>query len=450
MKKRLMFVAALALTGTLFAGNALAEEWTREFEGESLTFLDVAPNDVRTSYYEELFEKFYEDTGIEVEYQSVPWDDAADKITVLGASGNLPDILTTWSGWLGQFTESEWVVPLSDYIGDSIDEYTDVIADCYWKSEKTRYGDIYTVPDGWMVKGIYVRKDWCEELGIELDPTQDWTWDDYFDLVEKLTDAEKGRYGATYRGARGGFDIILTYMQGFTEGATFDQDGKILINSEECQEAFKKWTDMYLNGYAPEDSINWGFAEMVDNFKGGLTGTLINDSEVAATLIDAMEDDQWMVMPFPVSAKDGICYNTMGAPYAYSMSSFCENKDAAWLLLQYMTTAENQADYCVLTGQIPIKKEASGLDYYSEDGYYGAFLHQMNQENVAIPATYGPFDYTDLHQGLLHEEVQSYLLGDESAEDALNNICTALQERMDEYLAENPDTEIETALFVSK
>ena len=202
MKKGLTLVLAAVLAGSLFAGSAMAEEWSREFEGETLTFLDVAPNDVRTAYYEELFEQFYEDTGIEVEYQSVPWDDAADKITVLGASGNLPDILTTWYGWLGQFTESDWVVPLSDYIGDSMDEYTDVITGGYWQSEKTRYGDIYTVPDGWMVKGIYVRKDWCEELGIELDPTQDWTWDDYFDLVEKLTDAENGRRRQGSHGCR--------------------------------------------------------------------------------------------------------------------------------------------------------------------------------------------------------------------------------------------------------
>ena len=104
MKKRIGIILAGLLAGSLFAGSAFAQEgeWTREFEGESLTFLDVAPNDVRTGYYEALFEQFYEDTGIEVEYQSVPWDDAADKITVLGASGNLPDILTTWSGWLGQ------------------------------------------------------------------------------------------------------------------------------------------------------------------------------------------------------------------------------------------------------------------------------------------------------------------------------------------------------------
>ena len=179
--------------GTSQAGSDSAEaqggsgEWSREFEGTSLSFLDVAPSDVRTSYYEGIFEKFYKDTGIEVEYQSVPWDDAANKLTVLGASGTLPDVMTTWNGWLGQFTQSGWVIPLDDYIGDTVSDYTDAVVNILWESEKTRYNHIYTVPDGLMAKGIYVRKDWCDELGIKLDPTKSWTYDEYFDLVEKLT-----------------------------------------------------------------------------------------------------------------------------------------------------------------------------------------------------------------------------------------------------------------------
>ena len=48
--------------------------------------------------------KIGEETGISVVYESVPWDDAANKLTVLGTSGQLPDVLTTWAGWLGQFT----------------------------------------------------------------------------------------------------------------------------------------------------------------------------------------------------------------------------------------------------------------------------------------------------------------------------------------------------------
>lgn len=161
-----------------------------------------------------------------------------------------------------------------------------------------------------------------------------------------------------------------------------------------------------------------------------------------------MDDSEWMVMPMPASEKDGLIYNTVNAPYSYSITSSSENKDAAWLLIQYMTDSEKQAEYCELTGEIPIKRDAEDLEYYGEDGYYGVFLTQLNSSDLAVPASIGPFDYTDLHQGLLHEEIQSYLLGDVDAETALNTICDALQERMDEYLEENPDAEIETALTI--
>lgn len=73
----------------------------------------------------------------------------------------------------------------------------------------------------------------------------------------KLTNKDEKHYGASYRGARGALDPLLVYLQSFTDGNTYDQEGNIQINSDECLEAFKKWTDVYLNGYAPEDAINW-------------------------------------------------------------------------------------------------------------------------------------------------------------------------------------------------
>ncbi|MCI1723061.1 MAG: sugar ABC transporter substrate-binding protein [Lachnospiraceae bacterium] len=445
--------AAAAQTSAGTAASAAAGavqnadgSWSQAYKGTKLTFMDVAPGDVRTAYFQQLFKDFQKDTGIEVEYQSVPWDDAANKMTVLGSSGSLPDVMTVWSGWLGQYTEAGWVEPLTDYIGDSTSDYTDAVSKLIWASEKTRYGNIYTLPDGLMVKGIYVRKDWCEAAGIKLDPTKAWTYDDYFDLVAKLTDASQNHYGASYRGARGALDPLWVYMQGYTGGATYDQDGKILMDSDDCLKAFTKWTDIYKNGYAPKDAINWGFTEMVDNFVGGLTGTLINDSEVAATLIAKMDDSQWMVMPMPTSEKDGKIYNTINAPYSYSMSATSKNKEAAWELMSYMTSSDKQADYCQKTGEIPIKKDASNIADYGADGHYGVFIQEMNDPTLAVPATYGAFDYTDLHQNLFHEEIQSYLLGDEDAATALKNICDALQEREDQYRKDNPDSQVETAL----
>ncbi|MDF2590579.1 MAG: sugar transporter substrate-binding protein [Clostridia bacterium] len=466
MKKKLLlvFLAAImgvsSLTGcgkkeggntaaSASAGNAKTEAKSSK-SGDSLRFLDVSPSETRQRYYEETFKKFKEETGISVTYESVPWDDAADKITVLGASHQLPDVMTTWSGWLGQYTQAGWVIPLSDYIGETRSEYTEAVNKLLWKSEEERYGKIYTVPDGIMVKGVFVRKDWAEEADIKLDPQAGWTYDDYFSLVAKLTDSTQKRYGVSYRGARGALDPLLTYLQGFTGGNTYDAEGNILINSPECQEAFKKWTDIYLNGYAPEDSINWGFTEMVDNFTGGLTGTLINDSEVAATCLANMEASQWMVMPMPKSTVDNKIYNTINAPYSYSISGDCKNPDNAWKLIEFMNRPNNNIEYCKLTGLIPIKKDVENDPTYGLDGPYATFVQQLNDPNLAVPTTFGPFDYTDLHQGMFHEEIQKYLLGKEDANKALSTITDELQTRMKKYLADNPDAKIETASVLSK
>ena len=282
--------------------------------------------------------------------------------------------------------------------------------------------------------------------GLNLDPTKGWDYDDYFDAVAKLTNKDEKHYGASYRGARGALDPLLVYLQSFTDGNTYDQEGNIQINSDECLEAFKKWTDVYLNGYAPEDAINWGFTEMVDNFTGGLTGTLINDSEVLPTCAQNMEEGTWGVMPMPKSTKDGKIYNTINAPYAYSISGNSENPDEAWKLIEFMTNAENNFEYCKLTGEIPIKKDVENDDTYGTDGPYAAFVEQMNDPDLAVPTTFGPFDYTDLHQGMFHEEIQKYLLGDEDAETALTTITDELQSRMKQFIEENPDTKVETAL----
>lgn len=460
MKKRVLGLLLVSIfTLSLFGGcnkktdtneetNNQSTEKTNETAEEDiqLRFLDVAPNETRQNYYENAFAKFKEETGITVTYESVPWDDAANKITVLGASKQLPDVITTHSGWLGQLVDSKWIMPMTELIGDTRTEYSQAVNKLFWQSEIDRYGEIYTMPDGMMVKGVFVRKDWCDELGIALDPEKGWTYDEYFELVEKLTDAQKKRYGVSYRGAVGAFDPLMTYLQNYTSGYSYDTEGNILVNSDECLEAFEKWTGLYLKGYAPEDSINWGFTELVDNFTGGLTGTLMNDSEVAATCLTRMEDSQWMVMPVPKSDKDGKIYNLINGSYSLSISTNSNNSDAAWELIQFLTRTENSSEYCRLTGLIPIKADAVDDSLYGKGGPYYTFTMQLNDPNLVVPATIGAFDYTDLRQGMLHEEIQKYLLGDIDSKTALMTITDELQSRMKLYLEKNSDATVESPL----
>jgi multiple sugar transport system substrate-binding protein len=443
MKKLLVFMlAVLVLGGSLFAGGQKGNSAS----ATALRFIDISPSPARQAYYEKVFTVFKSETGISVSYESVPWDDAANRLTAQGASGNLPDVMTTWEGWLGQYTQAGWVIPLEKYFAGTESTYTDTVTKKLWPKQKSLYGAVYTVPDGLMVKGMFVRKDWAAEKGVNLDVNRGWTYDEYFDAVAKLTDPAQRRYGVSYRGARGAFDPLSVYLTGFTGGRYYDDQGNALVNSPECLDAFIKWTNMYLKEYAPRDSINWGFTEMVDNFTGGLTATLLNDSEVAATCQVNMKPEQWTVMPMPRS-KDGKIYNTINSPYSYSISAHSKNPDAAWKLIEFLTRPDNNIEYCKMSGQIPIKKDVAGDPTYGENGPYSAFVKQLNDPNTVIPASFGPFNYTDMHQGMFHEEIQKYLLGQQDAKTALNNINAELERRMKKYLADNPGFQVERPLM---
>ena len=451
MKKR---VIAALLTASMAVGllagcgssggdsGGESKEAGKQGKEASLRFIDVNPSPERQKYYEGVFQKFEEETGISVAYESVPWDDAADKLTVLGTSGQLPDVITTHPSWLGQFTEADWIMPVDDYVEEHGDEFVEVVKNINWAQEKEKYGHVYSIPDGFMVKGIFYRKDWVEEIGYEIPTGKDWTYDAYFDLIKALTDKEKKRYGNSFRGARGAFDPLLTYLQTFTGGYTYDEEGNFLLNSPECVEALEKWCEIYKDGYVPEDSVNWGFVEM-DNFTGGLTGTVSNDSEVAKACEEKMDPSQWGVLPMPVSTVDGKLLNSAGSPYSYTISKTSEYPEEALALVDFLVRPENNIEYCKMGGLIPIKNDVGDDETYGENGPYAPFLAQLNDPNFTVPPTYGAFNYTDLHQDMFHTELQKYLLGQQSAEDVLNHIGDELTARMKQYLADNEGAEVE-------
>lgn len=445
VKKGASMVLAAAMVVTMISGCSSGgqevekgEERTESEEEVTIRFIDVAPSESRGEYFEKTFEKFKEETGINVIYESVPWDDAANKLTVLGTAGQLPDVLTFKEDWIGQFSEAGWLYPLDDYVAEHEDEYTELVKGYTWEIQKEGYGHVYTVPDSFQVSGIYYRKDWVDEIGYEIPEGKAWNWDAYLDLIKALTDKEKGRYGNSFRGARGGFDCVLGFLQSVTDGRTYDEEGNCLLNSPECVEEFKKWCAIYKEGYVPEDSVNWGFVEMVDNFTSGLTGTLWNDSEVAVTCTDKMNDEEWGVLPIPV-CKDGTQLCRVSNPYAYAVSSQGENAEAAVELIDFLSRSNNNIEYCLMSGAIPVKKDVKGDEHYGEDGPYAPFIKQINTKNAVMPTIYGPIDVTDMHQETFHVELQKCLMGQQTEQETLDNIANELTKRMKKYLEENPE-----------
>ncbi|MBR0464870.1 MAG: extracellular solute-binding protein [Clostridia bacterium] len=452
MKKLVSLVLAVALIMTAMAMVSVAGA---SGEKITLTFLDISPREARATYYNDVFARYTaeKNPNVTIEYEEVPWDDAHTKVVTMAATNDLPDLLNCSPGWITEFKDSDWIASLDDYVADS------GITDTFVGSMKTifdkqveDYGHIYIIPDGLTTSCIYVRADWIKEtLGIEYTELIDegWTWERYLQLCHELTDPEKGRYGISFRGGMGSVDRITEYMMAMRSEpgvmwANTDNMDELdyLYNTEEDVTLLNEYLSLYWDGCAPTDAVNWAFVEMVDNFCGGLTGTLFNDMEVVASILASdLTEDQWGVLPVP-SAMDGrIFMGVNGNTYSYAISNQTEYKDEAWDVLSYLYEGTNNADYCKIMTLFPLSLSATEDPFFGEDGPMAGFLYEINSPDLwKAESTYGPspeVTQIDLYDGTA--ELQKVLLKQESVEDFLAWYDDHITEATKTYFEENPE-----------
>ncbi len=442
-----LLVAALLLIACIGIVPATADEKV------TISFLDISPRDAREAYFTKVFAEYtaQKNPNVTVEYESVPWADAYTKVVMLGAANDLPDMLNMYPSWTNEFIMSEWILKLDDYIANSGIQDTFVAAmGPIFEQNRDEFGGVYSIPDGLTTSCIYVRTDWIKEkLGIDYTELLDeWTWDRYIQLIYELTDAENGRYGISFRGGFGGVDRVMEYVSNNKVDAgnmweNIDDPDNIeyILDTEESAELMKKYVGMYWDGCAPADSINWGFAEMVDGFCGGLTGTLFNDMEVVASLLASdLTTDQWGVLPVPSTVDGKIFQSVAGNSYQYGISGNAENPDLVWDVITWLYEGTNNADYCKEMTLFPVSKSATADEFFGEKGPMAGFLYQMNYPNLwKGENNYGPADVTQVRLYDGTSELQKVLAKSLTVEEWLEWFDGEITELTKDYLEDYPD-----------
>lgn len=408
---------------------------------------DVIPEPTREEWFKGVVEQWNaENPNIHVTFESTPWDNAHNKLVTQASSNTMPDITLTHFSWLPEFTEAGWLVPMDDYIADwenydKLNAFTKNILMDY--DMKQAYGANYGIPSGIMTFAMFVRTDWLEEVGMTLDDLS--TWEGVFEAAYRMTDPEKNRYGWSFRGARAGAGTVLSYALGETGGKLYSEDGVCLMNTDEMKIPMEKFSNLYFDGVAPADSVNWGYTEMVQGFTSGLTGILSQTVEVVKTCEETMEEGTWTTVPFPESS-DGNVYGAADS-YYYAITSCCEHPDAAWEFIEYITSPEICASYCETNYYIPIYNEVSG-EAFEEGGALAAFLESMSRENFVRPdTTYGYFVETaEFRETIFDAEFQKYLLGQQTLDELVDYCANYLTEGQQAYLAQPDNAGIPAAV----
>lgn len=312
-----------------------------------------------------------EATGIEVEYIH-PAQGSDDAISLLLASDELPDIITTY--WPDRSPDSSiedgLILDITSYIDDYAPNFkkftdeNDEVRRAVLTDDGVYYGFPFVRNDPTLLatKGLFMRADWLEELGLEVPETID-DWDKVLAAFKTKCDTPIAISYNDISVFAGGFNAI--------KGMYHDADGKIKYGTIEdnYKNYIAKMNEWYKKGYFDK---NYAIADKktIDSYM--LTGTSgITDGaggSAMGTYLSAKAGEggyDLVAAKFPVAKKGErsmYSHNSAMVPSVYTaaISADCKNPALAMRLLDFGYSEE---------GKLLYNFGKEGVSYTMKDGY---------------------------------------------------------------------------------
>jgi len=336
-------------------------------------------------YLEAMVEAF------EAEYPNIKVDfsnqgaiaDLTDKLTQNIVSDSTPQLSNINAATFPEYIASGAIVDLSEYYNDPTIGFTqDEQADFFqnYLDEVESFGGegtMYGFPTNKKTTDIFVyNKTYFDEKGWSA-PT---TWDQVVEYSKAIYE-ETGMPGFSYDTSYGeaAFKTLSTQFGSpyVTSGGTVDIDNQASID------ALTFYKDNVDAGYftlpalmpsAGGNNSSSGFVmQECYMFVGAAAG-------IAYALPNAekgQEEFEVGVAPIPQADTDSPVAFSKGEDYVMFANSTDEQRVATWLLIKFLSTAENNVDWLVNTGNLPIS--ASMV----ENSDYQAFLNMENDGSAA-------------------------------------------------------------------
>jgi len=202
----------------------------------------------------------------------------------------------------------------------------------------TYNGNVYGVPLEQNILMLFYRTDVFNEL--ELDPPSTWSEFDRVLTILQQNRLTAGLYAGTSTAGDTSIFELLLYQMG---GSLFNDDlSAMILDSDLCYEAFKRWTDYYVE-YSLLTEFNF-----YNRFRSGEMPIGIQGQSMYATLKLAAPELEglWEMVPVPqLSDSDGNLSNVTIGSVTPALVLKNDNPDACFEYLDWFTSTENQVMY---------------------------------------------------------------------------------------------------------
>jgi len=424
MKKRAILVAAIAAFALVAAactsndsssssgpieitmwhgyGKVIDNQGQTNYEAKSLTDLVDQYNAMQS------------DVHVNLEYQTVN-DNALQKL-VVGLQGGLqPDIAYQYGTSMPYLATAPSIMDLTDRVQDPGFNWSDFVEGA--RSAATVDGRVYGIPALIDNLAIVYNKDLFDAAGIGY-PTEDWTWDDFRQAAQALTDPSKTQFGFAFP-VDGTEDTVWHY------DAMLWEAGGDILNADNTQAAFdssagvEALTTLQQMAVTDQsvflDQQNLGKVDQL--FNSGSIGMLVT----GPWALQAFPDANYGVQIMPTYA-DG-SHTTIAGPDMWVLFDNGGGRaDAAWNFVTWLTAAEQVKQDSMTSGHLPTRTSvatAQGFVSAFDAAFPGEGVFVQNLANVtkARPAI---AHYDEISQ-IMGVAVVKVMLGEAEPQQALDD-----------------------------
>lgn len=383
----------------------------------------------RTKYYEELIRQFeQENPDIHVEYVGLPKKAARLKINTAIATNELPDVCGVQSAWIAEFYNKGVLMKLDsrfDQWADRDDLLPSVIAA---NRRLAADGGLYQLPNTMGFEILWYRSDWLADAGIA--PPADW--DDFFQVVDRLTDIPRGRYGYTLRGGDGaGLQLMRTMFaySGYTR--FFADDGRCVLNDPVHVAFVERYLSLYRKN-TPTSDITNGYQEMVAAFDTGQAAMMQHNLGSYGSHQRSLGSSQFAALLLPRSLKGTIMQEANNVD-GYGIFKTTKHPDEAWRFVSFLCSAKTQSWWNERIGQIPVSRQALDDEWVSQKPHMRLARQALKSDKLRFynPPMYLP-EYRKIVDGA-DAEIEQVLMGRRSVREFLNHWAQQFEQAEQAY-----------------
>lgn len=414
-------------------GSQAAQTEAPSGEQVTITFWDENAGDERTEYYMQIIADFEAaNPDIHVEYLGLSSGDALSKYQTAIAAGETPDVGGLNNSWAATVIGQGHCVAFDDMFAAWEDSGN--IEEGYMEICRTynKDGKVYMMPTSANFITLWTNDAMFSEAGLESPKT----WDEFFDVAQKLTDKDNGLYGYTIRGGSASPAVLIDFIYSYLgTNEVFDAEGKTTINCDEAVAFLEKYLGLY-GEYTPESDITAGYKEISANFDSGVSAMFTHNLGSYGSHVTAFGGTEgFTANPLPTAAN-GKYVNYGGALTGLCMFDTCENQEAAWKFITYMCGHDANSYWNESIGQLPVNKSCYEDDWMKDMQHIQCAIETTSMDNCITytSPSYLP-EWGTINSTYIEPGIQSVMSGDMTAKELLDMWAEYLNEAYANYMA---------------